>query len=248
MKAFLLAAGQGTRLRPYTVTVPKCLIPIHERPLLEIWIDLLERHGVTEVLINTHYLADAVEQFVTQHQPRTAVNLQTAFEPELLGSGGTLWNHRHWVSASTAFLIVYADNLTNADLSQMVAFHNKQCRALDGVLTMGLFQAPDPHACGIAVLDPDGRIVNFAEKPERPQSNWANAGIYVASPEIFDYFPPYKKTPGHTVLDLGYHVLPRLTGKAFGWRFNGYLRDIGTVASYRQALEEWPAKGSKHES
>jgi mannose-1-phosphate guanylyltransferase len=247
MKAFLLAAGQGTRLRPYTAAVPKCLIPIHERPLLEIWIDLLERHGVTEVLINTHYLADAVEQFVTQYQPRTAVHLRTAFEPELLGSGGTLWHHRHWVSACQAFLIVYADNLTNADLSQMVAFH-KQCRAHDGILTMGLFQAPDPHACGIAVLDPAGRIVKFVEKPARPQSNWANAGIYVASPQIFDYFPPYEETPGHTVLDLGYHVLPRLTGKAFGWQFNGYLRDIGTVASYRQALEEWPAKGSKHES
>ncbi len=70
MKAFLLAAGQGTRLQPYTNTVPKCLIPIHGRPLLEIWIDLLEHHGVTEVLINTHHLATEVEQFVAHHRKR----------------------------------------------------------------------------------------------------------------------------------------------------------------------------------
>jgi len=247
MKAFLLAAGAGTRLQPYTNTVPKCLIPIHGRPLLEIWINLLARHGVTEVLINTHHLAPEVEQFVAHHQKRTRVKLTTAFEPTLLGSGGTLWAHRALVKDANTFLIVYADNLTDVDLSRMVSFHY-QCRNRGGLLTMGLFQAPDPSACGIAVLDPTARIVKFVEKPAKPESIWANAGIYVASAGIFDYFPPYTGEPGQSVLDLGYHVLPRLTGKAFGWEVTGYLRDIGTVASYHQALQEWPAKGNRYES
>jgi len=247
MKAFLLAAGEGTRLRPYTFTVPKCLIPIHDRPILEIWINLLESHGVTEVLINTHHLAGEVEKFVAHHRQKTKVRLTTTFEPTLLGSAGTLWVHRKLVQDSKAFLIVYADNLTDVDLSQMVAFHN-QCRKRGGILTMGLFRAPDPRACGIAVLDQTARIVKFVEKPERPESNWANAGIYVASPDIFDYFPPYTGKLGQSILDIGYHVIPRLTGNAFGWEVKAYLRDIGTVASYHQALQEWPAKGNRHES
>jgi mannose-1-phosphate guanylyltransferase len=188
-----------------------------------------------------------VEKFVARHQERTKVRLTTTFEPTLLGSGGSVWAHRDLVKDSQAFLIVYADNLTDVDLSQMVAFHN-QCRARGGILTMGLFKAPDPRACGIAVLDQTARIVKFVEKPVQPEGNWANAGIYVASPGIFDYFPPYTGAPAQNILDLGHHILPRLTGKAFGWEVTAYLRDIGTVTSYHQALQEWPETGNRHES
>lgn len=240
MKAFLLAAGQGTRLRPYTTTTPKCLIPVHDRPLLEIWIDLLESHGITEVLVNTHYLFRAVEQFVQLHQAKTGLKMITAFEPTLLGSGGTLWAHRHWVEDTDAFLIAYADNLTNANLSQMLRFHDQK-RKIDGILTMGLFKAPEPSACGIAVRDQTDKIIKFTEKPDRPESEWANAGIYVASPDIFDYFPPYDDDQSPVTLDLGYHVLPRLIGCTYGWQIDAYLRDIGTVDAYHQALKEWPA-------
>jgi mannose-1-phosphate guanylyltransferase len=244
MKAFLLAAGQGTRLRPYTDTMPKCLIPIHGRPLLAIWIDLLAHHGVRDIMVNTHYLAEQVETFVRQYRPLTPARLATCFEPTLLGSAGTLWTNREFVNDGRPFVIAYADNLTDLDLSDMVAFHHT-CRVRGGLLTMGLFRAPDPAACGIAVLDDDLRVVRFEEKPTRPPGNWANAGIYVASPAIFDYFPSHATPPTDRVLDLGYHILPRLTGKTFGYKLTSYLRDIGTVASYHLALEEWPVKGDR---
>ena len=104
---------------------------------------------------------------------------------------------------------------------------------------MGLFRAPDPRACGIARLDQGRWIIEFSEKPEMPESNLANAGIYVASPAVFDYFP--EEGAGRP-LDLGHHVLPRLVGRMIGYEIKEYLRDIGTCDAYQAALDEWPKK------
>src|SRR5438552_6352658 len=121
MKAVLLAAGRGTRLKPLTDSVPKCLLPIAGRPLLEYWLLLLARHGVTEVLINLHHLPDAVRRFLARspHGPP----VRTVHEPVLLGSAGTLWANRDWVSGEEEFLIACADNLTNADLGSLMRAH-----------------------------------------------------------------------------------------------------------------------------
>jgi mannose-1-phosphate guanylyltransferase len=105
---------------------------------------------------------------------------------------------------------------------------------------MGLFHAPNPSACGIAELDSDQKILAFTEKPENPKSNLANAGIYMASQEIFECFPEAPSKPG-SVMDFGQHVLPFLAGRMYGYPIAEYLRDIGTIESYRQALTEWPA-------
>ena len=136
MKAFLLAAGKGTRLRPYTDYNPKCLIPIRGKPLLEIWFDLLEGSDITEVLVNTHHHADRVEQFIEEKGPGRRLQVLASRKPELLGSAGTLWGNRGFVSDSDDFLIAYADNLTDVDLRSMVNFHG-HCKAKGGVLTTG---------------------------------------------------------------------------------------------------------------
>jgi mannose-1-phosphate guanylyltransferase len=238
VKAFLLAAGKGTRLKPYTDTHPKCLIPIHGRPLLQIWLDLLARHGVSEVLINTHHHADQVEAFIAAQRLVTTMALHPFYEPHLLGSAGTVWQHRSWVADAADFIIAYADNLTNADLTQMIAAH-RGFAAQGGLLTMGLIRAPDPRACGIATVDPTQRIVRFIEKPSQPESDLANGGIYIANRAIFDYFPDHPNDDAQ-VLDIGYHLLPRLVGKMFGTLIPGYLRDIGSPQAYTQALAEWP--------
>lgn len=242
MKAFLLAAGAGTRLRPYTATVPKCLVPIGGRPLLEIWLELLARHGIAQVLINTHYLAEQVDAYLSRRRPQARPTVVARHEPALLGSAGTLWAHRAFVAGEKAFVVAYADNLTDVDLGRMLRFHHT-CARQGGLLTMGLFHAANPRACGIAVLDADGRVTAFEEKPRVPCSDLANAGIYIASPRIFDYFPDSRAAGRQGVLDLGYHVLPALAGKIFGYPITEYLRDIGTVAAYHQALAEWPPKG-----
>lgn len=241
MKAFLLAAGKGTRLRPYTDKRPKCLIPIHGTPLLKIWIDLLAAHGVTETLINTHHHADQVERFVAQTQPNTPITLHTTHEAELRGSAGTIWDNRRFVEDVSDFLIIYADNLTNLDLSKMIDNH-RLIRSMGGVLTMGLIHAPNPSACGIVTLDSNKRIIKFVEKPEHPENDLANGGIYASSTQLFDIMDTLRDEQ-QGVWDFGHHVLPRLTKKMYGFHIApSYLKDIGTPEAYEDALRQWPVR------
>lgn len=239
MKAFLLAAGRGTRLRPYTDTLPKCLIPIAGQPLLAIWLNLLEWAGIHQVLINLHHHASQVRAFLDTYHSRTGMTVIPVFEPQLLGSAGTLLKNREFVAEESDFWIIYADNLTNLRLSAMWQAHQGY-RKMGSLLTMGLFRAPQPQACGIAELDERRCIMRFTEKPSHPVSNLANAGIFVANQDIFCYFPKLKNASGSTVLDVGYDLLPQLVGRMFGYPIDAYLRDIGTVEAYQAALREWP--------
>jgi mannose-1-phosphate guanylyltransferase len=227
MKAFLLAAGLGTRLAPLTDHTPKCMLPIDGRPLLDIWLDEFDRAGVDEVLVNLHSHADVVRD----HLARRAgpPHVVTFFEPELLGSAGTLLARRDWVEGEEFFLACNADNLTDLDLTSLIEFH----RQGDAVATLTLFHAPQPSACGIVELDDGGRVVGFSEKPARPVSDLANAGIYAFHSRLLD------DVEGETPLDIGFHLLPGLVGRARALEISGYFRDIGTAEAYRLAQQEW---------
>ena len=238
MKAFLLAAGKGTRLRPYTDHRPKCLMPIQGTPLLEIWIDLFKAHGIDRVLINTHHFAGQVEQAAESLRVEKGIDIKTVFEPELLGSGGTVLENEAFIGPGEDFLVAYADNLTDANLSAMTAFHQTR-KAVGNVLTMGLFRTATPRACGIATLDAGGTVTVFEEKPENPVSDLANAGLYVATYNFLKICREIRQTIPDRTFDLGFHVLPRLTGRMSGYEIKEYLLDIGTVASYELALEQW---------
>ncbi len=225
-RAFLLGAGLGTRLRPLTDHSPKCLLPIAGKPLLAYWIALLEHHGFTDVLINLHHLPEQVIDYLSS--TRTALRFETFHEPELLGSAGTVRANRAFVADGQPFLIAYADNLTNVNLTALMDFHLQH----RPVLTVGLFESDEPHRCGIVELDADGRVVGFEEKPERPRSNLANAGLYVAEPGLLDCLP------ADIPSDFGRHVLPKLVGAMRGFRLSEPLIDIGTLASYEQAQKD----------
>ncbi len=232
MKAFLLAAGYGSRLRPLTDTVPKCLIPIQGKPLLGWWFDLLRKHEYRNVLVNTHYLPAAVRDYLSMYNAQAiGLTAHEFYEDVLLGSGGTVKANRQFIDTDEPFAICYADNLTDIDLSAMLAYHKRH----HGVLTMALFRCENPKACGIAKLDASNCIVDFTEKPVNPQSNLANAGIYIANGELFDYFPELG------FCDFGKDVLHRLVGKMYGWETQEYLIDIGTPGNYQKAQEEWKA-------
>ncbi|MGO9658806.1 MAG: NDP-sugar synthase [Acidimicrobiales bacterium] len=230
MKAFLLAAGLGTRLRPITDNVPKCMLDIGGKPLLDIWLDALDQAGVDEVVVNTHYLPEVVRDHVKRRAGPPAV--RTFFEPELLGSAGTLVANRCWVAREELFLACYADNLTDFDLTSLVDFH----RAWGPIATMAVFRSTTPTECGIVELDSDSLVVGYVEKPSSPASDLANAGIYAFHPSVLDEvdWPPPK--------DIGYHLLPRLVGRARAVPVNGYLRDIGTPDAYRRAQQDWRTK------
>jgi mannose-1-phosphate guanylyltransferase len=228
VKAFLLAAGLGSRLRPLTEHQPKCLVPIRGKPLLGYWLDLCRRHGIRQLLINTHQFPKAIEEYLAVAAGGLEIHL--AFEPILLGSAGTVRENRGFVQGEQAFFILYSDNLTQADLSAMAVFHGR-CA---GPLTMALFRAGRPEACGIATLDSVGRIIAFAEKPPRPSGNLANAGIYLAGPEVLELIPAGGQA------DFGYDVLPRLVGRMHGFVLDGFHLDIGTPEDYARANAEWP--------
>jgi mannose-1-phosphate guanylyltransferase len=227
MRAFLLAAGEGRRLRPLTDTTPKCLVPINGKPLLALWLELCRRHGITEVLINLHHLPEKVLAFLNTHE--FGVDVTTVYEATLLGSAGTVAWHRSFVADERNFFILYADNLTNVDLGKMLRFHQER----ESLFTIGLFRTDQPREKGIVALDRVDRVVEFVEKPANPPSNLANAGIYVASQELYQYLAP------KDFLDFGFDVLPKLVGQMYGYLIEEYLLDIGTHATYRRAQLEW---------
>jgi mannose-1-phosphate guanylyltransferase len=231
VKAFLLAAGIGSRLRPITDTIPKCMLDIGGQPLLGTWLDEMDRAGVTEVLVNTHHLPDVVRDYVARRAGPPAVRL--SFEPDLLGSAGTLAAHRDWVAGEDFFLACNADNLTDFDLRRLVRAH----RDGGAVATLTAFHSPNPSAGGVLETSPDGFwVTGFTEKPARPASDLVNAGMYAFAPELIDEIgaPPPR--------DIGYDLLPGLVGRARVVPVEGYFRDIGTPDAYQRAREEWPAR------
>lgn len=226
MKAFLLSAGKGTRLRPLTYNIPKCLIPINNRPLLGYWFELLERHGIKDILINTSHLSEKVRDYIKTQ--KRELNIRLTYEETLLGSGGTIKRNWDFVEDVEYFYIFYSDNLTNINLTKMLEFH-KSRRAN---FTLALIRVPNPHECGVVEVDRNLRIISFQEKPEKPPSDLAFAGIMISNKRLRDYFPDRE------VFDLGYDVLLNLTGIASGYIMDEYLLDIGTPEKLEKARED----------
>jgi mannose-1-phosphate guanylyltransferase len=234
MKAIILAAGLGTRLRPITLTTPKCLVPIKGVPLLELWLRQCESAGVDAVLVNTHYLAERVEEFVAA---RGGIPVTLAYEPTLLGSAGTLAANWNFVESEESFVVVYADNLTTFELSELTAFHGTH----DRIASMALFRSPNPSACGVVEMDDSGLVVGFWEKPENPPGNLVNAGLYVFRREVRRYLP------AEVPADVGRSLMPALVGQAKGLPIRGYFADIGTLENYYSAQADYAAAGGARE-
>jgi mannose-1-phosphate guanylyltransferase len=233
VKAFLLAAGVGSRLRPLTDTKPKCLLDVGGRPLLDMWLDAFDRAGVEEVLVNVHHLPDVVRRHLDERTGPPRV--RTFFEPELLGSAGTLAANRQWVDGEELFLACYADNLTDFDLRSLIDAHREH----GGIATLTVFHSQHPSAGGVVEVDAVSRVTGFVEKPAEPVSDLVNAGMYAFHPSVLDEIGD--KTPS----DIGYDLLPLLVGQAWAVPVEGYFRDVGTPDAYRRAREEWPARASR---
>lgn len=221
-KAVLLSAGFGTRLRPITDTLPKCLVPINGKPLLQIWLEQLTSVGIEEFLINSHYLAEQVELFVANSAFKQQIKL--VYEPELLGTLGTLRaNQAFWQHDNV--LIAHADNLCLATWSQFF-----QCfyqRPKNCLATMMLFESDDPKSCGVVTLDRKLRVIEFFEKVANPPTNLANAAIYLFDETLINILA---KLP-ETASDLSIDLLPTLLGQMNTWLNDIYLRDIGNPQS-----------------
>ena len=229
MKGFLLAAGNGTRLRPLTNSIPKCLVTIQGEPLLGIWLAWCARYGVDEVLLNTHAHHERVAEFLAAYDG--PVHVTMTYEQELLGSAGTLHMNRAFVKDEEEFAILYADVLTNCRFDRLLEQH----RHAKSPTTIGTYRVANPTQCGILTTDATGRVIEFTEKPEHPSSNNAFSGIVIGSPVLM------AKVPASLPSDIGFDVLPKLVGRMFAYPVDDrYILDIGTLEKYQRAQAEWP--------
>ncbi len=227
MKGMILAAGEGRRLRPLTDHLPKPMLPIAGRPLLEHIIIHLCDCGVTDLAVNLHHLPTAVMDYFGDGS-RWGVSLRYSVEERLLGSAGGVKRLQSFFDDT--FIVFYGDLLTWTDLRSMITLH----RQAGALATMGLYHVPDPWNRGIVEVDAAQHIVRFVEKPPRDQvfSNLANAGIYILEPEVLD------RIPAEQFYDFGHDVFPGLLAE--GVRIAGYviedpLIDIGLPEKYDEA-------------
>ena len=228
MKAFLLAGGLGSRLRPLTDSTPKCLLPVQGIPLLQIWFDIFRQYNIDEVLINVHSHGDTVRRFIDDHKDGLKVRLFE--ENTLLGSAGTVLANREWVNKERSFWIFYADVLTTTNLNQMLTFHNSRGQ----IATIGVYEVPDPSRCGIVQVNEQGVVLDFVEKPKAPAGNLAFSGLMLATPALLNFIPD------NCPVDLGFHVLPQIVGRMAAYRIPDFVIDIGTLETYRIAQQSWP--------
>jgi len=230
MRALLLAAGVGSRLRPLTNTTPKCLVRVHDRPLLDYWLDLVFEGGIERALLNTHWLAEQVRAHVAQSRWRDRIDLVQ--EDELLGTGGTVLANRTWFG-NQPFLVAHADNLTDFDVAGLLSAHRN--RPPGCIMTMLAFRTDDPSSCGILELDGQNRVLAFHEKVENPPGNLANGAVYLFEPAVIADIAAL----GKDVVDLSTEIIPNYLGRILCVETSGYHRDIGNPESLRRAHLEF---------
>lgn len=227
MKAMILAAGEGTRLRPLTTALPKPMVPIVGTPLLARTLVWLSGEGVTEAAINLYHRPQSIPDYFGSEF--AGIRLHYFFEDALRGTAGGV-KAAQSVLEDAPFFVIYGDNLICANLRRLAAFH----AAHGGIGTVALFEHPNPTAAGIVGLNANNRITRFVEKPPASEvfSSLANAGVYVLDPAIFDAIP--ENVPS----DFGRDIFPALLAEGKGLNgtpLGGYLQDTGTPTAYRQA-------------
>ncbi len=225
MNALLLCAGLGTRLRPLTLTTPKCLLPIAGRPLLDYWLDALFKSGQIErVLINAHYKSEQFVEYVKKSPYKDRVVL--VLEPVILGTAGTLIRNKRFFEDHLDLLFIHGDNFYTGDINELVTAHRRRPSKCE--MTMMLFETPTPETCGIVSKDSSGIISSFYEKQQNSPGNLANAAIYMLSKDFV--FSLDKK-----ITDFSLEVIPKLVGRIYSVETLGEVIDIGTIESYERA-------------
>ncbi len=221
----LLAAGLGTRLKPHTEYLPKCLMPIQGIPLLEYWIRMLFELGIEDILVNLHYRSDDVKEFLKRDIFKGKI--KTSFEENLLGTAGTLRANFNTLKDKT-ILLIHADNLCVCDFKEFFYFHFLK-RPKDTEITMMTFETDVPESCGIVETDTLGKVNQFHEKVKNPPSNLANAAIYLLEPTVLEFIEKNKLS------DFSLEVIPKFLIKIATWKNSKIMRDIGNPAQLKEA-------------
>lgn len=228
VKALILCGGLGTRLRPITFVIPKPLLPLGEKPILEHQIRFLQKNDVKNVILAVGYKRELIwKYFSTADLDDFDVPLEYVVEKEALGTGGGVKNARSCFGST--FLVLNGDILLDSlDISKLVKFHKRK----DGVGTILLKKVEDPSRYGVVQLTED-KITDFIEKPKGMKNKFINAGLYVLEPTIFNYIPNGK-------VSIEKRVFPKLAkkGKLYGFPYEGYWMDIGIPTDYKNAQRD----------
>lgn len=232
IKAMIMAAGVGSRLDPLTKSVPKPLVPVANRPVMDILVDNLKSIGVKDIVSNTHYLA---EKIINRYENiNFGVNFKFIKEDTLSGTAGGLKKCQFFFDKDDEFLVLSADGLSNADLQKGIDMHRKS----GAIATIGIKEIPHEEVShfGVVVTDETGYITEFQEKPsvEEAKSNFINTGIYVFDYRIFDYIPE------NTFYDFAKNVFPNLLKdhEINTFVIDNYWTDIGTLEQYQQSTQD----------
>jgi mannose-1-phosphate guanylyltransferase/phosphomannomutase len=228
MKAVVMAGGEGSRLRPLTLHRPKPLVPVVNKPVMQHILELLARHGIRDIVVTLHYLAEEIEEYFGDGS-EFGVNLSYTVEDTPLGTAGSVKKAQHLLRDDT-FLIISGDALTDVDLTSLVQYHRDQ----QSMATLCLTRVESPLEYGVVITDSAGRVRRFLEKPEWSEvfSDTVNTGIYVLEPQVLDYMEPEK------VYDWSSDIFPRLLKEKkplYGHETPGYWCDIGSLYEYRRA-------------
>jgi len=226
----ILAGGIGTRLRPLTNKLPKPMVPIGYKPLLEYHVELFRKYGITDIAMNIHHLPHKITEYFGTGE-KFDVNIRYLYEEELSGTAGAVKKLQDFFEDT--FVVFYGDNLTNMNLAQLVEYHERY----GSKVTVALYEEPNPSSKGIVELDENNCIRNFVEKPKPAEitTNTANGGIYALEPEVLRYIPE------NCFYDFGKDLFPKLLNEKvpmYGYKMQEYLLDIGTLETYRKAQKD----------
>ena len=228
MKAIIIAGGMGTRLRPLTYNVPKPIVPLANKPFVYHQIELLKKFGVTEVILNLHYLSDNIKSLFDDGK-KLGVKIDYSIEKSPLGTAGAVKNAEEYFDKGP-MIVFNGDILTDINLEKMLKFHEeKKAKA-----TLALTKVEDPTPYGLIITNDDQRVMEFREKPswEHVTTNTINAGIYIVDPSIFKLAPKGKEFSFERQL---YPMLLERGEKIYGFVSDAYWMDIGDPVKYLKA-------------
>ena len=220
IRALLLSAGFGTRLRPITYKIPKCLVKINEETILKRWLKELSKINCEECLINTHHLANQVEEYIKILKFKD-MKISLSYEPTILGTAGTLLENIDFFKGKIGILM-HSDNVTDFELKKLLKAHKE--RAKDTLLTMLTFDSSNPTSAGIVEKDQSGIMINFYEKVQNPPSNCANGAIYIFEDDFIDWIQNNKRI----YKDFSLDILPNLINRVQTYHTDELYLDIGT--------------------
>jgi len=228
LKAILLSAGFGTRLRPLTENIPKCLIKVKGKPLLDIWLSKLEKLGCDEVLINTHYLSEKVEKFISFRE-KSKMKIILSHENEILGTAGTLRSNISFFDDAVG-LLIHADNFTDDDLSSFLKSHKSKPKGC--LISMLTFDTDKPSTCGIVKVNKENIVEAFYEKKEANYGNLANGAVYAFDKEFLEFIKKFSSNEN----DFSTQIIPKLIGRIYAFKTYHEYIDIGSYSSLIKAI------------